>query len=184
MKELNPDVFVAEGGLVKVNRETIDFLKGRADLSQRYRARLCAHPSESDPLHEMLIVLRRGVYIRPHKHFGKTESFHVIEGSARVVFFDENGGVDEVIDIGDVSSRRVFYFRSCESRYHTQIVTSEHLVFHETTNGPFRREDTAFAPWAPPEGDALVTQYLEQLGRSIAEWEARAGSSLRGGIAE
>ena len=101
----------------------------------------------------MLIVLTKDDYIRPHKYLYKTESFHVIEGSAVVIFFDEEGGIQEVIHVGDTSSGKQFYFRNDDARFHTQIITSDFLVFHEVTNGPFNRDDTIFAPWAPEEND-------------------------------
>ena len=33
------------------------------------------------------------------------------------------------------------------------MIRSDVLVFHETTNGPFDRKDTVFAPWSPEDGD-------------------------------
>lgn len=167
--QVNPEVFIAEHGVVQVRKSHLDLLKTQASANPRQRARLCAHRSPEDRLHEMLIVLTRHVYIRPHKHLGKMESFHVIEGSAQVVFFQESGAIDEVIELGDAASGRSFYFRIDDPRYHTQIITSEHLVFHETTNGPFNRADTVFAPWAPAENETeAVQEYLDALKRDLA----------------
>jgi hypothetical protein len=45
---------------------------------------------------------------------------------------------------------------------------SEFVVFHETTNGPFRREDMQFAVWAPGEDapredrEAFVQELIQQ----------------------
>jgi hypothetical protein len=48
--------------------------------------------------------------------------------------------------------------------WHTLIVRSEFLVFHETTNGPFNREDTIFPLWAPEEKEAeQVIGFIESL---------------------
>jgi cupin fold WbuC family metalloprotein len=166
----NPEVWIANTGIARVDAHNLRTLKTQASANPRQRARICAHRSPEDRLHEMLIVLTRNVYIRPHKHLGKTESFHVIEGSARVVFFDDSGAISEVVDLGDATSGRCFYFRLDDPRYHTQIITSDHLVFHETTNGPFDRNQTVFAPWAPPESDpAAVATYLDNLKRELAQ---------------
>lgn len=165
----NPEVWVAEGGVVQVRQTHLDELKASATANPRQRARLCAHRGPDDRLHEMLIALTRNVYIRPHKHIGKTESFHVIEGTARVVFFAESGAVDDIVELGDLRSGKCFYFRLDDPRYHTQIIDSEHLVFHETTNGPFDRADTVFAPWAPAETETdAVRTYLDALKRELA----------------
>ena len=169
MRKISEEVFVAEEAIVLVNRENMEFLKTQAARSPKHRARLCAHKDGTDRLHEMLIVLTKDVYIRPHKHLNKTESFHVIEGSATIVFFDEAGSVQQVIAVGDFASGRQFYFRNDDPRYHTQIVTSDFLVFHETTNGPFNRSDTVFAPWSPDEGDASAAKaFVEKLTLDLA----------------
>lgn len=51
--------------------------------------------------------------------------------------------------------------------YHTLLINSPVFVFHEITGGPFRREDTLFAPWAPtedqPEAVAEFTRGLTEV---------------------
>jgi cupin fold WbuC family metalloprotein len=164
IKRVNDEVFLAEYGLVLVDQAQIDFLETQAARNPRHRARLCAHKDGQDRIHEMLIALTQEVYIRPHKHLNKSESFHVIAGSAMVVYFDDAGGIADVVYIGDASSGRPFYFRDDDERYHTQVITSPFLVFHEVTNGPFNRADTLFAPWSPEETDAQAVQaFLEEL---------------------
>ena len=96
-------------------------------------------------------------------HLNKIESVHVIEGLVDVVLFDEEGTVTEIIRMGDLSSGRKFYYRMAAPSYHTLFIVSELLVFHEITNGPFRRPDTVFAPWAPDEGD--TAGQVEFMGR-------------------
>lgn len=155
---------MAENGLVLVDRAQIEFLKTQAGRNPRHRARLCAHKDGQDRIHEMLIAVTQDGYIRPHKHLNKSESFHVIEGSAIVVYFEDAGGIAEVIYVGDAASGRAFYFRNDDGRYHTQVITSPFLVFHEATNGPFNRADTLFAPWSPEEADADgVRAFLQAL---------------------
>jgi cupin fold WbuC family metalloprotein len=167
-RRINNEVYIAEEKLVKVDCAQMNLLKSQAATNPRHRVRLCAHKTPEDRLHEMLIVLTNDVYIRPHKHVNKTESFHVIEGTAIVIFFDENGGIVEVIHIGAVASGKPFYFRNDDDRYHTQLITSDCLVFHETTNGPFNRADTIFAPWSPEEDDVVaVRAYVEKLKQQV-----------------
>ena len=173
--KVSEEVLVAQDSLVQVDHACLEALKALAARSPRHRARLCAHKDSQDRLHEMLIVLSRAAYIRPHKHLNKTESFHVIEGSATVLFFDDAGAIVEVIPVGEAASGRPFYFRNDDPRYHTQIITSDFLVFHEITNGPFNRADTLFAPWSPEETEtAAVRAFVEKLQRQAAQWgEAR-----------
>jgi cupin fold WbuC family metalloprotein len=125
---------------------------------------LCAHGGPEDRLHEMLIVHERSAYVRPHRHPGKTESTHIIEGLVDVVVFDDDGRIASVIRMGDYASGRTFYYRMAAPVFHTLIIRSDVLVFHETTNGPFDRRDTVFAPWAPQDGDVnAVSTFMADL---------------------
>src|SRR5262249_21547916 len=109
-RTLNQEVLVAQGPIVRVDRTDIEPLKIQAARNERRRMRLCAHEAPDDRLHEMLIVLRKAVYVRPHKHTNKTESFHIMEGRGDVVVFDEAGKITEVIRMGDYLSGRTFYY--------------------------------------------------------------------------
>ena len=167
-KQLTEEVWVTDTPFMSVTRAEIDALKERAAHNARQRMRICAHPVDTNRLHEMLIVLTGQTYIRPHKHLNKSESLHLIEGQADAVFFDDDGRVAEVVSLGDYASGKPFYYRIAEPRFHTLVVRSECLVFHETTNGPFNRQDTIFAPWAPEESElANRHQFMKELTSSI-----------------
>jgi cupin fold WbuC family metalloprotein len=161
------EVRYATDAVVLVDAGDVAGLKRAAVENSRRRIRLYAHHSVDDRLHEMLIVHTSDTYVRPHKHIGKSESFHVVEGDVDVVVFDDDGDVTEVIRMGAFASGRPFYYRIAEPLFHTLLIRSEILVFHETTSGPFRRADTVFAPWAPADGDAAAVH------RYLAELEAR-----------
>src|SRR5262249_24352537 len=135
-----------------------------ARATPRRRARLCAHRNTDDALHEMIIVLDRATYVRPHRHCAKSESFHVVEGLLNVVLFDDSGGGLDVIRMGDYASGRQFYYRLTEPVYHTVLIESDLAVIRETTNGPFVRQQTEFAAWAPAEEERDAAElYLRQL---------------------
>lgn len=151
LKPYNAEVVFAADRIVQIAGADLAALKAEAAQNPRRRKRICAHPDSGDRLHEMFIVHERGCYVRPHKHVGKCESLHVIEGTAEAVFFHEDGAVRDVVALGDYRSGAPFFYRVGEPVYHTLLITSPVFVFHETTGGPFRREDTVFAPWAPTE---------------------------------
>lgn len=167
-RELNEEVWFAEGPVLRIGRQDLARLKERARKNRRGRMRICAHLDPEDKLHEMLIVLTGNAYIRPHRHAGKTESFHIIEGAADVVIFEETGPIAEIVRMGDGSSARPFYYRLSEPLYHTVVVRSELIVFHEVTNGPFDPSDTIFPAWAPPEESPEAADYMAYLARSAA----------------
>ena len=182
VKQFNEEVLFAVDPIVKIGFEDIQWLKEQARVNARHRIRVCVHRDTEDTLHEMFIVHARGAYVRPHKHLGKSESFHVIEGEVDVVFFDENGGITEVVPMGNYSSQKRFFYRVGTPSFHTLLITSEVLVFHETTEGPFRREDTVFAPFAPDETEPTVTrEFQERLAESVERLKfARETGSMPG----
>jgi len=169
-KPLNDEVWISDAPLTHVSGTDIATLKEHAAKNPRQRMRICTHRAPADRLHEMLIVLTRQTYIRPHQHPHKSESLHVIEGQADAVFFDDEGLVTEVIELGDYGSGQPFYYRIEAPRFHTLRIQSDFLVFHETTNGPFNRADTTFAPWAPEENDLAGQQrFMKELRTTIGK---------------
>jgi cupin fold WbuC family metalloprotein len=169
VRKMNNDVFVADGPIVKVERQDVQILASKLSSSSRNRVRLCAHKSNGDLLHEMLIVLANDSYIRPHRHLRKSESFHIIEGLVDIVIFDKNGGISDVIPMGDYTSGRKFFYRLAQPDFHTLIVRSKVVIFHETTNGPFEPSETEFAPWAPDETNAQAASAFMSALSSAAE---------------
>ena len=161
------EVLYAESPLVSVTHDDMQWLKQKAGENSRYRIRLCSHHRLEDKLHEMLIVHRKNVCVPPHKHPTKSESIHIIEGLVDVVVFNDDGSILQVLPLGDYHSGRIFYCRMNTSVYHTLLIRSEILIFHETTNGPFHKGDTIFAPWSPNIADEeSCNQYLQHLDES------------------
>lgn len=158
------EVLYAEDPIVSVTSGNVEWLKEKAGLNSRQRIRLCSHPVLTDVLHEMLIVLKKNVYVPPHKHPGKSESIHIIEGIVDVVVFNDDGSISQVLPLGEYGSGRIFYLRMNSSVYHTLLIRSELLVFHETKNGPFQKDDNQFALWSPDISDPeSCKRYVEQL---------------------
>jgi len=152
-RQENEEVLYGEGPIIKVTSDDIHWLKNKAGQNERKRIRLCAHRNIEDSVHEMLIIHTRDTYIRPHKHLGKSESFHIVEGIADVILFDDLGNVSNLIKMGKYGTGLIFYYRISIPVYHTLLIHSDMLVFHETTSGPFNRVDTIFAAWTPDEDD-------------------------------
>ncbi len=166
-----PGIFYPEGPGVAIRLGDLGAVIAEAEAHPRRRARLCAHPGPDAALHEMLIVLQRGGYVRPHRHRGRPESFLVLEGEARVLAFDEAGTPTACWELGDMASGRTFFLRMETPTFHTVIVDSPRLIVMETTQGPFDPASTEAAPWAPEEGDPLAATFIE---RALGLWKERS----------
>jgi cupin fold WbuC family metalloprotein len=137
-------------------------------MNKRKRIRLCTHEDIKDKLHEMFIVQAENAYIRPHKHLKKVESFHVIEGLADLILFNDRGNIKSVIRLGDYLSGNKFYYRISESVFHMLLLRSKFVVFHETTCGPFKKSATIVSEWSPAEEDVKsVKEYMNRISMEV-----------------
>jgi len=166
LKKISEGVYMANGEVAEISGKELSLLRRTAASSPKGRSRICAHRSLKDQVQEMVIAVPRGCYIRPHKHLGKSESMHAIEGSADVVIFNDKGKAIKVFRISAPGRKGVFYYRINKSVYHTIIVRSGYYIFHESTGGPFLRSASVAAPWAPDEKNAK--EGLKFLKKAIA----------------
>lgn len=165
------EVHVAKDPLVRFGDEETAFVKAQALASPRRRSRICAHKGSGDRLHEMLIAIAQGSYIHPHRHFDKSESFHIVEGRVDVVIMDDAGNITHVVPMGGPGSGLSYFYRSSDSLFHTLVIRSGVLVVHEVTNGPFDRSQTEQAGFAPAEEDAEAAQaYMAKLAQLVNDF--------------
>jgi cupin fold WbuC family metalloprotein len=131
--------------------------------------RLCTHSTPQDLLHEMFILHSQSTYIPPHKHLNQIESTCILNGAADFVIFNEDGSLRQVIPMGDYNSGRPCYIRLSSSVFHTMIIVSKTILFHEVTTGPFSRDRCVFADFAPGKDadDAAKMTYLDRLRRMV-----------------
>lgn len=146
--------FSCNEDIVAVGKEELELLKRAAHQDPLRRARLCLHHDQSDKVHEMVIAFCRDSYVRPHRHINKSESFHVIEGRLAVVFFDDEGHVTRRLTMGASGNAEACLYRLSKNAWHAVVTLSEFAIIHETTSGPFLREETECPSWAPSEDDA------------------------------
>ncbi len=102
----SPEVFLAEGPISAVGRSELETLKAAVRASAKRRARINTHPDGEDALHEMIIAIDPSSYIRPHKHPGKSEAFHIVEGEVDIVVFKDDGQIDQVVPLGAPGGER------------------------------------------------------------------------------
>jgi len=156
LTEEAPGVYYAPEPVV-VDAATIAFLKDRAAANPRRKSMLCTHPSSAAAQHDILMVQHRSLYGRPHRHVGRAESLHVLEGEAIFVVYGPTGTVLDAVRMSTPQSGAPFYYRIPAETDHGLIIRSEWIVLHETTLGPFDRKTTCFPAWAPDGNDADAT---------------------------
>lgn len=161
--------FFTDQDIVEVNRDRIDMLKEAAENDPLKRARLCLHKSHKDHVQEMVIALCGSSYVRPHRHTGKSEAFHIIEGELAVILFDNAGSITQIIRMGQVHSHNTFMYRLNNNIWHTVVPLTETVIFHESASGPFVEGGGEFAEWSPDYKDTeRIKKFLERLKEETA----------------
>lgn len=154
LREVAPGIFYTDRPLVILDAGIVAFLKREATSNAVKRARVCAHPEPQADQHDMLIASHRDTYVAPHRHLSKSESFIIVEGTATLLLFSEDGRDVERVPMGAAGSGRPFFYRMPARQYHSLAFESEVLVFAESTKGPFVKADMETAPWAPGPADS------------------------------
>ena len=135
-------VFFPDRDVVVLGPEDVERLKDLAAAAPLRRARYCLHRSTQEAVQEMIIAFCSDTQVPIHRHRNKSESFHVIEGTLDVVFFDDQGRQCQVIRLGAPGSGLPFFYRLSAQTWHTVRLISPVAVIHETTRGPFIPEET------------------------------------------
>lgn len=176
LKKIATGVFVSTRPFKSIDQTCLDEVGANAASTKKLRARICCHSSVDHSPQEMIISLKPGTYIRPHRHHGKSESGLCLRGIADAVFFNEDGSISDAWPMAPESSEHRFFYRIEEPVFHCLVLRNEDFVFHEVSTGPFRHENTEFAPWSPDENDSdAVTLYLTALRRQIDEFARLPG---------
>lgn len=174
---ISPEVLAAPQPISMIGAADIETLKAALAASPRRRVRINLHPDGDDSLHEMMIAIDSRSYIRPHKHPGKSEAFHLVSGSVDIVVFDDDGEITRVVPLSTETPGAAFYYRMSKAFFHTLLIRSEILVVHEITNGPFVKGGSVVADFAPDEADVEAGRlYCEQLQARVAALAPRAAS--------
>lgn len=171
LSELAEGVFQINGDILTLGKIELDFLASICKNSKLKRARICTHPTNDNEIHEMLIAVSKGSYVQPHKHIGKSESFHIIRGSLDIIIFDDSGHIIKVVKLRENCAGGDIFYRMNKDFFHTVIVNSEVSIFHETTNGPFDLTRTVFAEFAPSPSEIAESQlYMDSISLKIQSY--------------
>ncbi len=155
----------------------IQSLVVKAQASPRLRANHNFHSGPEDNPQRFLNVLAYGTYIQPHRHRDppKAEAFIVLEGYVAFFIFDDEGAVvhTAVLGSGPMPQSVPAWAAGIEvargidvapGAWHTLAALTPYAVCYEVKPGPWELStDKEFAPWAPREGGAAVSGYLQRL---------------------
>jgi len=148
-----------------VDAAMISELKRRALESPTRRFRLCLHHSTREAVQQMIVVHCHDNYSRPHAHTVPL-SYLVLEGSLRVLLFDDSGAITGHVDLEPLGQEHPFALRLEPGQWYMPVCRTPQVVFFETKAGPFERDATnRWAPWSPDDTDsAAIAAFRAKLG--------------------
>lgn len=144
-----------------------------AAASPRLREIHRFHASDAENPHRMVNTLQPGSYVRPHRHLSpaKSESFVLLAGSLGHVAFADDGsfGTEDCVVLSRESGVLAIDIRP--GVWHTVFALVPDTAVFEVKPGPYLAvDDKDFAAFAPAEGDAAATGYLQGLEKRFREF--------------
>jgi len=155
--------------------QLIQELGEKAAAAPRKRTNHNFHESLNDPVQRLIVVMQKGTYIRPHRHpeENKWEFAVAVQGRMQVILLNDDGSLRERVELAPGGP--AIGLEIPPAAWHTWLALEDNSAFFECKRGPYHPEKTnVFAPWSPPEGDALVGDYSQWLAR------ARVGERFAG----
>jgi cupin fold WbuC family metalloprotein len=143
----------------------LDELAAKAASSPRRRAHYNLHASSGDSVQRFVVVAMRDSYVRPHRHWTKSELVTVIRGQFEIVLFDNAGHVTgrHVLGAGTPN----IAYELPEGTLHTLLPLTNGAAFLEVKEGPYDPATAAeFAPWAPEEGSSAIAHFLSWVSKA------------------
>lgn len=150
--------------ITPINQQLLKKLSMEAVALPRRRKNHNFHENNEAQAHRLLNAIEPNSYVMPHKHNdpNKGETIICLSGKLGLIIFDSIGNVEQKL-ILEADSETVGVDIPYGT-FHTVLALKNGTVFFEAKAGPFvplKAEEQA--PWAPVEGDDLVTNYLATL---------------------
>lgn len=149
-----------------ISRELLSSLADKADASPRLRTNYNFHETGDALVQRLIIQMKRGTYIRPHRHFdlNKWEMVLALSGEMDIVLFEGDGTLCERIRLAP--SGTLAGLELPPDTWHSYVPLTPHAAFFEIKEGPYdAARMSQFAEWAPAEGDTRVVKYLDWMER-------------------
>ena len=139
----------------------LDRLAAEAAAAPRRRKNFNLHAANEYPCQRIFNAMQADTYVQPHRHLepAKDETLVVLRGRLGAVEFDAEGTVVSAATLRPGQVADVPH-----GTFHTWFALEDGTIFFEAKAGPYVPLAPAEkAPFAPPEGDPRVPEYLAWL---------------------
>jgi cupin fold WbuC family metalloprotein len=115
------------------NKKFLDKHLKKFILSEDNFRRINIHKSDSDIVHIMLMFYKKKFEYPPHYSINKTESFSVIKGKFKIIFYDKNKKTKKTI----ILEKKNIIYKLNKNIFHKIIPLSNCSIALEVLDGPY-----------------------------------------------
>jgi len=118
-----------------LDSNSLDKLQTEASKDTRKRKTLLLHHSPKAPSQRMLNALEPGTVVPIHRHATKEETYTILRGTVKVLFFNDEKEVSDTIILGGSSGNVLLVIP--QGQWHTVEVIEPAIIF-EVCDGPYQ----------------------------------------------
>jgi len=118
-----------------INRELLDKVSAAAKRSERLRMNYNFHDSLAAPSQRLLNALEPGTIMPVHRHRHTSETYILIRGAIKMMFYSDSGKVTESVILSDKNDN--FGYNIPVGQWHSLEVLESDTVIFETKDGPY-----------------------------------------------
>ena len=104
-------------------------------LSKDNFYRINFHKSNKDVLQVMLMFYKKNFIYPPHYSINKTESFSVIKGKFKIIFYKKNKKIKKSI----ILEKKNLIYKLNKNMFHKIIPLSNYSIALEVLDGPYKK---------------------------------------------
>lgn len=164
---MSDEVLFIKDRVIKVDNIMVQGIKKQAISKPSGKMRYCFHENENAGMQEMLFVIPKTGYARPHMHKNVAESHVVIDGEGYCVLFDDTG---DIMDSFKISPKHKFIYHISKEIWHMIVPISDQMVIYEIREGNFNSSTNIFPEWAPKENEIdKIKKYKQDILKRVGE---------------
>ena len=118
-----------------INKELLDRVSADAKRSGRLRMNFNFHDSLAAPSQRLLNALEPGTVMPVHRHKHTSETYILIRGAIKMMFYNGSGEITESVILSDKNDN--FGYNIPVGRWHSLDVLESDTVIFETKDGPY-----------------------------------------------
>lgn len=118
-----------------IDKELLDEVSGKAKASERLRMNLNFHDSLDAKAQRLLNALEMGTVLPIHRHQHTSETYLLLRGKIRVMFYDEMGVETESFLLNPLEGNYGVHIPV--GQWHTLEVLESDSVIFEVKDGPY-----------------------------------------------